>query len=69
MNSPHGRNVVFLAWDDWGGFYITSTRRGSDNNGLSASASGMVMARYAKKVSHKQDSSFYAYVKFVEDFS
>ncbi len=60
--------VIFLAWDDWGGFYDHVKPPSVDENGYGLRVPGLVISPYAKKgfVDH-QILSFDAYLKFIED--
>jgi phospholipase C len=60
--------AIFLAWDDWGGFYDHVEPPTVDRNGYGLRVPGMVISPYAKTgfIDH-QTLSFDAYVKFIED--
>ena len=60
--------AVFLAWDDWGGFYDHVRPPYVDANGYGFRVPGIVISPYARRgyVDH-QSLSFDAYVKFIED--
>jgi len=60
--------AIFLAWDDWGGFYDHVVPPHVDENGYGLRVPGLVISPYAKKgyIDH-QTLSFDAYVKFIED--
>jgi phospholipase C len=60
--------VIFLAWDDWGGFYDHVMPPSVDKNGYGLRVPGMVISAYAKQgfIDH-QTLSFDAYLKFIED--
>jgi phospholipase C len=60
--------AIFLAWDDWGGFYDHVPPPTVDQNGYGLRVPGMVISAYAKQgyVDH-QTLSFDAYDKFIED--
>jgi phospholipase C len=59
---------IFLAWDDWGGFYDHVTPPSVDANGYGLRVPGIVISPYAKTgyIDH-QTLSFDAYLKFIED--
>jgi len=60
--------AIFLAWDDWGGFYDHVVPPRVDENGYGFRVPGIVISPYAKRgyVDH-QTLSFDAYAKFIED--
>lgn len=60
--------AIFLAWDDWGGFYDHVVPPTVDQNGYGLRVPAMVISPYARHgyVDH-QTLSFDAYVKFIED--
>ncbi len=69
MSSPDwASTAIFVAWDDWGGFYDHVTPPAVDENGYGLRVPGLVISAYAKQgyVDH-QTLSFDAYVKFIED--
>jgi phospholipase C len=69
MRSPDwDSTAIFLAWDDWGGFYDHVTPPRVDRNGYGLRVPGLVISPYARKgyIDH-QTLSFDAYVKFIED--
>jgi phospholipase C len=69
MRSPDwDSTAIFLAWDDWGGFYDHVVPPTVDENGYGLRVPGIVISPYAKKgyVDH-QTLSFDAYDKFIED--
>ena len=69
MRSPEwDSTAIFLAWDDWGGFYDHVQPPTVDQNGYGLRVPGLVISPYAKKgyIDH-QTLSFDAYVKFIED--
>ncbi|GJG85219.1 putative non-hemolytic phospholipase C [Gemmatimonadetes bacterium T265] len=69
MQSPNwGSTAIFLAWDDWGGFYDHVTPPHVDGNGYGLRVPGIVISPYARHgyVDH-QTLSFDAYAKFIED--
>jgi phospholipase C len=69
MNGPDwSSTAIFLAWDDWGGFYDHVVPPKVDENGYGLRVPGIVISPYAKKgyIDH-QTLSFDAYAKFIED--
>ena len=60
--------AIFLAWDDWGGFYDHVVPPHVDASGYGLRVPALVISPYAKKgyIDH-QTLSFDAYVKFIED--
>lgn len=60
--------AIFLAWDDWGGFYDHVVPRKVDSLGYGFRVPAMVISPYARKgyIDH-QTLSFDAYLKFIED--
>jgi phospholipase C len=69
MQSPDWNSTaIFLAWDDWGGFYDHVAPPTVDQNGYGLRVPGLVISAYAKHgyIDH-QTLSFDAYVKFIED--
>jgi phospholipase C len=69
MKSPDwDSTAIFLAWDDWGGFYDQVVPPTVDQNGYGLRVPGIVISPYAKTgyVDH-QTLSFDAYDKFIED--
>jgi phospholipase C len=68
----HGRDwkstAIFLAWDDWGGFYDHVQPPTVDGQGYGLRVPALVISPYAKRgyVDH-QVLSFDAYLKFIED--
>jgi phospholipase C len=69
MQSPEWENtVIFLAWDDWGGFYDHVVPPQVDVNGYGLRVPALVISPFAKKgyIDH-QTLSFDAYLKFIED--
>jgi phospholipase C len=61
-------SVIFLAWDDWGGFYDHVVPPHVDQNGYGLRVPALVISPYARKgyIDH-QTLSFDAYLKFIED--
>jgi phospholipase C len=69
MKSPDwDSTAIFLAWDDWGGFYDHMRPPVVDQNGYGLRVPGLVISPFAKAgfVDH-QTLSFDAYAKFIED--
>ena len=69
MRSPDwDSTAIFLAWDDWGGFYDHVVPPTVDQNGYGLRVPGLVISPYAKQgyIDH-QTLSFDAYDKFIED--
>ena len=69
MQSPDwSSTAIFLAWDDWGGFYDHVTPPSVDMNGYGLRVPGLVISPFAKRglIDH-QTLSFDAYSKFIED--
>jgi phospholipase C len=60
--------AIFLAWDDWGGFYDHVKPPKVDHQGYGLRVPGLVISPYARRgyVDH-QILSFDAYLKFIED--
>jgi phospholipase C len=60
--------AIFLAWDDWGGFYDHVQPPEVDENGYGLRVPGLVISPYAKEgyIDH-QTLSFDAYLKLIED--
>jgi phospholipase C len=69
MRSPDWKSTaIFLAWDDWGGFYDHVTPPKVDPYGYGLRVPALVISPYARRgyVDH-QTLSFDAYLKFIED--
>jgi phospholipase C len=69
MRGPDWRSTaIFLAWDDWGGFYDHVKPPRVDGQGYGLRVPALVISPYAKPgyVDH-QTLSFDAYLKFIED--
>jgi len=69
MRSPNWRSTaIFLAWDDWGGFYDHVVPPQVDENGYGIRVPAMLISPYARHgyIDH-QVLSFDAYLKFIED--
>jgi phospholipase C len=69
MKSPDWNSTaIFLAWDDWGGFYDHVAPPQVDQNGYGLRVPAMVISPYAKSgYIDRQTLSFDAYLKFIED--
>jgi phospholipase C len=67
-SSEWDSSAIFLAWDDWGGFYDHVEPPVVDSQGYGLRVPGLVISPYAKRgyVDH-QPLSFDAYLKFIED--
>jgi phospholipase C len=69
MQSPEwDSTVIFLAWDDWGGFYDHVVPPRVDENGYGLRVPALMISPYARRgwIDH-QTLSFDAYLKFIED--
>jgi phospholipase C len=69
MHSPDwDSTAIFLAWDDWGGFYDHVVPPHVDGNGFGLRVPSLVISPYARAgyIDH-QTASLDAYVKFIED--
>jgi len=69
MRSPAWKSTaIFLAWDDWGGFYDHVPPPSVDGNGYGIRVPALVISAYAKPgyIDHRT-LSFDAYAKFIED--
>jgi phospholipase C len=69
MRGPEWKSTaIFVAWDDWGGFYDHVVPPTVDQNGYGLRVPGLVISAYARRgfIDH-QILSFDAYVKFIED--
>ncbi len=69
MRSPDWKSTaIFLAWDDWGGFYDNVRPPKVDANGYGFRVPGIVISPYARRgyIDH-QRLSFDAFAKFIED--
>ena len=69
MRSPDWRSsAIFLAWDDWGGFYDHVVPPNVDINGFGLRVPALVISPYARRgfIDH-QVASLDAYDKFIED--
>jgi phospholipase C len=69
MHSPDWNSTaIFLAWDDWGGFYDHVRPPHVDGNGFGLRVPALVISPYARAgyIDH-QTASLDAYTKFIED--
>jgi phospholipase C len=69
MKSPDWNSTaIFLAWDDWGGFYDHVAPPAADQNGYGLRVPSIVISPYARRgyIDHQTLSSD-AYLKFIED--
>ena len=69
MRGPDWKSTaIFLAWDDWGGFYDHVPPPVVDQNGYGLRVPALVISPYARRgyIDH-QVLSFDAYAKFIED--
>jgi len=69
MQSPEWKtSVIFLTWDDWGGFYDHVVPPVVDGNGYGFRVPGLVVSPWARRgyIDH-QVLSFDAYLKLIED--
>jgi phospholipase C len=69
MKSPDWKSTaIFLAWDDWGGFYDHVVPPAADENGYGLRVPAITISPYAKRgVIDHQTLSSDAYLKFIED--
>jgi phospholipase C len=69
MRSPNwSSTAIFVAWDDWGGFYDHVVPPSVDVNGFGLRVPALVISPYARRgfVDH-QLLTFDTYAKFIED--
>jgi phospholipase C len=69
MHGPDWKSTaIFLAWDDWGGFYDHVRPPTVDAQGYGLRVPALVISPYARRgfIDH-QTLSFDAYLKFIED--
>src|SRR5262249_30915494 len=69
MSGPEwDSTAIFLAWDDWGGFYDHVMPPQIDGYGLGIRVPGIVISPFAKQgaIDH-QALSFDSFLKFIED--
>jgi phospholipase C len=70
QSSDWNSSAIFLAWDDWGGFYdhFSPTNLQVDSQGYGIRVPAMVISPYARRgFIDRQVLSFDAYLKFIED--
>jgi phospholipase C len=69
MQSPEwDSTAIFLAWDDWGGFYDHVVPPRVDENGYGLRVPSLLISPYARRGwVDQQTLSFDAYLKFIED--
>jgi phospholipase C len=69
MKSPYWNStVIFLSWDDWGGFYDHVAPPAVDEGGFGLRVPGLVISPWVKKGTiDRQVLSHDAYLKFIED--
>jgi phospholipase C len=70
MKSPYWRSsVIFLSWDDWGGFYDHVQPPKVDSAGYGLRVPGLVISPWVKHAGliDQQVLSHDAYLKFIED--
>jgi phospholipase C len=61
-------SVIFLTWDDWGGFYDHVPPPSVDANGYGFRVPGLVIGPWVRPgIIDKQTLSHDAYLKFIED--
>ena len=67
-SSDWSSSAIFLAWDDWGGFYDNVVPPVADSLGYGIRVPAMVISPYARPgYIDPQTLSFDAYLKFAED--
>jgi phospholipase C len=69
MRGPDWKSTaIFIAWDDWGGFYDHVPPPIVDQNGYGLRVPGLMISPYARRghIDH-QTLSFDAYLKLIED--
>jgi phospholipase C len=69
MKSPDwSSTAIFLAWDDWGGFYDHVVPPTVDAQGYGLRVPGLLISAWARRgYVDRQTLSFDAYLKFIED--
>jgi hypothetical protein len=67
-SSDWSSSAIFLAWDDWGGFYDNVVPPTADSLGYGIRVPALVISPYARQgYIDPQTLSFDAYLKFIED--
>jgi len=67
-SSDWNSSAIFLAWDDWGGFYDSVVPPVADSLGYGIRVPALVISPYARSgYIDPQILSFDAYLKFIED--
>jgi len=68
QSSAWGSSVIFVSWDDWGGFYDHVPPPTVDGQGFGFRVPGLTISPWAKKgtIDH-QTLSHDAYLRFIED--
>ena len=68
QSSAWSSSAIFVAWDDWGGFYDNVVPPVADSLGYGIRVPALVISPYAKTgYIDPQTLSFDAYLKFIED--
>ena len=68
MNSPDwDSTAIFLAWDDWGGFYDHVDSPTVDENGYGLRVPGIVISPFAKRSYVDHQTLSFDVVRFIED--
>ena len=68
QSSDWSSSAIFIAWDDWGGFYDHVVPPVADSLGYGIRVPAMVISPYARAgYIDPQTLSFDAYIKFIED--
>ena len=69
MSDPQlwASSVIFLTWDDWGGFYDHEPPPQVDANGWGIRVPGLTLSPWVSPGVDHQNLSFDAYARFIED--